>query len=587
MLLRPSLASLRWQGPHAHSGPSPTIITDHPSLSPKPPLLFLHFEPHPFWLHRFLGGWLHKTRLHPILQRFPTFPRCTPGPAPESSVACVSLSPQPIDPVPSTASIATPPCNHVHIPQASASPLPHTSTFPASPRLRSLCPSSNPSLRPSASPAPSPPTNTPAPVLCTSAPHGPASRVLRTTLPLGHRLTSVPWPRALRTPHALIPVPHTAPSSVNPRPPALGPHTSQCPATRVRVPAPPSSAGRRAQVDARASRGDERRAHPNAPAPPPAPRIGSPRAGRARVGSRRAAAGPVSRWVAPQRGCCSVPPRPPGAWSPSGRAGPGGGTAGSRSAAHPGPAAGGPAWGRGRTLWPRAADKGPCGAGGRGVGRAGTGGRSGAAEHGPRRGGAGRDAVVPGEEDPQTDQAAAPAGAAHLRRVAHVRAPEPGAPGPRAAPAAGLRARYGRGREPWGWGGGGEDPEKREYWALSPRPETPAALLSSAIFGQGARFGPARSPVTSAVTCATLLGSVPEPGPTPGSDLEPEVAGSTERSPPGPAAGVFKALHLHHCLLSRASVYPSAEEKGRDGVGWGRIWRQLTGAVERFLEGVP
>ncbi|XP_007466048.1 PREDICTED: collagen alpha-1(III) chain-like [Lipotes vexillifer] len=104
-------------------------------------------------------------------------------------------------------------------------------------------------------------------------------------------------------------------------------------------PASPRCAGRRAQVDARALRGDQRRAHPNTPAPPPAPWIGSPQACRARIGSRGAAAGPVSRWVAPQRGCCSVPPRPPGAWSPSGRAGPGGDTAGSRSAAHPVPSA--------------------------------------------------------------------------------------------------------------------------------------------------------------------------------------------------------------------------------------------------------
>lgn len=174
--------------------------------------------------------------------------------------------------------------------------------------------------------------------------------------------------------HPCSPCPHCPPthSLLLPRPPSLHPVTPSpyvprsyapllvscilCPLTPVpgssllpihrspgppqpQDPASPRCAGRRAQVDARALRGDQRRAHPNTPAPPPAPWIGSPQAGRARIGSRGAVAGPVSRWVAPQRGCCSVPPRPPGAWSPSGQAGPGGDTAGSSSAAHPVPSA--------------------------------------------------------------------------------------------------------------------------------------------------------------------------------------------------------------------------------------------------------
>ncbi|XP_047549590.1 vegetative cell wall protein gp1-like [Lutra lutra] len=166
-------------------------------------------------------------------------------------------------------------------------------------------------------PAPSPPTNPSAP------PPSPVSAPPHLQAPASPSF-------APHCPPDLCPAPPrpSYPHKLTPRSPHLpvlrealgpGPQPSAPPGPRAREPR-----GRRAQVDARAWRGDEL-AHPSPPAPPPAPPIGSPRAGRAPVGSRRAAAGPVSRWVAPQRGCCSVPPRPPGARSRSGRAGPGGG----------------------------------------------------------------------------------------------------------------------------------------------------------------------------------------------------------------------------------------------------------------------
>ncbi|MEJ1273659.1 hypothetical protein NN561_004528 [Cricetulus griseus] len=51
------------------------------------------------------------------------------------------------------------------------------------------------------------------------------------------------------------------------------------------------------------------------------------------IGSGYAAAGPVSRWVAPQRGCCSVPRRPEEREQPGGAGG--GASQGAAPAAHP------------------------------------------------------------------------------------------------------------------------------------------------------------------------------------------------------------------------------------------------------------
>lgn len=127
---------------------------------------------------------------------------------------------------------------HVHIPQAFAPPLlprpPGWAAHPPSKRVPqssasplSLCP------LPPHPPIPLP-RPLPTPVLSPPHPRVAASRVLRTTLSLGHPLTSVPHPHVLRTSIRSFPCPHVSPSSVNPL-------TSVPSPPHLQVPRPPAA----------------------------------------------------------------------------------------------------------------------------------------------------------------------------------------------------------------------------------------------------------------------------------------------------------------------------------------------------------
>lgn len=255
--------------PAPHPASSPTQC-----LSPKLPSSFLQLQL-PFLLGAlFSRGLLQlQDRAAPILQPSPTFPKplVFPITLPPTRSLCPHCPPThsgpPHPPIPRTLCPRVPGPPHPPVPRT---PCPRVPGPPQPPVPRNPCPCASRSPHSSS--------------LCPRSSVSPVPAHPRTPQPLSAHLS--------------LPTPFI------PASPVL--RTSPCPAPRV--PAPPRRAARRAQVDARAARGDGRRAHPNPPAPPPASRIGSRWAGRAPIGGRRAAAG--SRWVAPQRGCCSVPPRP-------------------------------------------------------------------------------------------------------------------------------------------------------------------------------------------------------------------------------------------------------------------------------------
>ena len=162
-----------------------------------------------------------------------------------------------------------------------------------------------------------------------------------------------------------------------------------------------------------------------------------------------------------------------------------------------------------------------------------------------------------------------------------------------------LRQRLGYGRgtgggaRPGGGGRGGSRAAPGPGPPISPRPRRGSgppgdpvrpSQLGDIGAGGAVRLSPARTPMTSAVTCATLLGSVPEPRRTPGSGLERVVSdgvngGLLGRSPPpGPACWDFREAKSgcasDTCLLSRASVFASAGEGQRPNL---RTERGLAG----------
>lgn len=201
--------------PAPHPASSPTQC-----LSPKLPSSFLQLQLPFLLVALFSRGLLQlQDRAAPILQPSPTFPKPLVFP--------ITLPP--------TRSLCP------HCPPTHSGP-------PHPPIPRTPCPR-----------VPGPPQPPVPRTPCPCASRSPHSSSLRP------RSSVSPVPAHPRTPQPLS-AHLSLPTPFIPASPVL--RTSPCPTPRV--PAPPRRAARRAQVDARAARGDGRRAHPNPPAPPPA-----------------------------------------------------------------------------------------------------------------------------------------------------------------------------------------------------------------------------------------------------------------------------------------------------------------------------